>query len=67
MRLHQQRDLLQNHCVAAISELRDLQRRLHRKTTSPYGDGTYSNMVNVDTDVLPALRAVIGILNTDTD
>tara|TARA_R100000458_G_scaffold52071_1_gene53336 strand:- start:730 stop:933 length:204 start_codon:yes stop_codon:yes gene_type:complete len=67
MRLHEQRNLLQSRCEATVTEIRNLQRRLQDKTASPFGDGTYSNMVNVDTDVLPALRAVLDILNTDFD
>ncbi len=63
MRIHEQRDLLLTATATAELEARDLYSALVRKTACPYGDGTRSNMVNVETDVYPRLVNLITELN----
>jgi hypothetical protein len=56
MRLHEQRDELQQ----VVNEIHDsielLMASINRKIASPYGDGSRSDLVNALTDVLPRLR-----------
>lgn len=64
MRLCTQRDELANAAESAASDVRSLMARLRRKMAAPYGDGTRSNMVNAETDVLPALYDIVLELET---
>ncbi len=59
MKLHEQRDRLLTATTAAELQARDLYSALVRKTACPYGDGTRSNQVNVETDVYPRLVNLI--------
>ena len=58
MKLKDQRNAMWNTIVEAIFEIDCLRAAVHRKTSMPYGDGTYSNMVNVNSDVLPRLDEI---------
>lgn len=56
MKIHEQNDELKN-CLADVVEAITLMRcAVIRKCSMPYGDGSRSNMVNADTDVLPKLE-----------
>lgn len=55
MRLSTQRDTLTEANRNATEALRALMIRIRRKMAMPYGDGTRTNMVNAETDVLPTL------------
>lgn len=56
MKLHQQVDELKNLVADIDEEITLFRCSILRKCQSPYGDGTYSTMVNADTDVLPRLE-----------
>lgn len=58
MRLHEQRDTLRTAVTDARVELGELISSIRRKMAAPYGDGSRSNMVNAETDILPRLRAI---------
>jgi hypothetical protein len=58
MKLHDQRDHLQQTIVETHDDLHALIGQLTRKIAQTYPDGTRDNRVNVETDVLPALRAM---------
>ena len=62
MRLNEQRDHLMNEIAQASSNLKFMRSAILRKMASPYGDGSRSNMVNAESDVLPQLEAVLDIL-----
>lgn len=56
MRLHE-RDRKNRELLGELSEdILALRVAIATKTVKPYGDGSCSNMVNVDTDVYPALE-----------
>jgi len=65
MRLHEQRDNLKSRIKNAYNEIHGLKARIHRKVSMPYGDGSRSDMVNVNSDVLPALELILDILAHD--
>lgn len=55
MKLHTQRDTLHAGLTALHAEIREMICSVDRKIRAPYGDGTRSNQVNAETDVLPRL------------
>lgn len=55
MKLHTQRDTLHDGLTAFHGEIRELICRVDRKIRALYSNGTRSNMVNAETDVLPTL------------
>ena len=55
MKLHTQRDTLHAGLTDLHGEIREMICRVDRKIRAPYGDGTRSNLVNAETDVLPTL------------
>ncbi len=55
MKLHTQRDTLHAGLTDLHGEIRDMICRVDRKIRATYTDGTRSNMVNAETDVLPTL------------
>lgn len=58
MKLHTQRDLLAA-TLADVDALAGMaQLNISRKIAAPYGDGSHSNMVNAETDILPHLTAM---------
>ena len=67
MRLPEQRAILATSILAAIEQLQELRSALANKTSHPYGDGTYDNMVNVDSDVHPRLYEIEGTLRNAAD
>lgn len=64
MRLNQQRDALVNGILDASIDLNYFRSAILRKMAAPYGDGSRSNMVNAETDVLPRLNAILDTLAT---
>jgi hypothetical protein len=65
MKLHQQRNELRQSVQEAYDALIALTGRIICKTGAPYGDGSYSDMVNVKSDVLPQLTEIrMKLLNT---
>ena len=58
MRVVDQRNLLRDAVNRASDELLLLQCKVQRKIAMPYGDGSYSSMVNANSDVLPQLIAI---------
>jgi len=64
MRLNQQRDALVNGILDASIDLKYFRSAILRKMAAPYGDGSRSNMVNAETDVLPRLNAILDTLAT---
>lgn len=58
MKLHEQRNELRQLVTAVYDDLVALTSRIQRKTACPYGDGSYSDMVNANTDVLPQLTDI---------
>jgi hypothetical protein len=67
MRLNEQRDTLVEAIEDAGCDLIGLRSAILRKMAAPYGDGSKSNMVNAETDVLPRLVAVLDTLQTAMD
>lgn len=67
MRIHEQRDRLIEAVRAAEGELRAMRSAVLRKIAAPYGDGSRSNMVNAETDVVPRLQSVLDLLTSATD
>jgi hypothetical protein len=67
MRLNEQRDTLVEAIEDAGCDLIGLRAAILRKIAAPYGDGSRSNMVNVETDVLPRLVAILDTLQTAMD
>ena len=55
MKLHEQRDTLSMTLTEIRSEIRAMICSVDRKIRDPYGDGSRSNQVNAETDVLPRL------------
>ena len=62
MRLNHQRDRLIQGTVEACHAVTHLRRAIINKMNSPYGDGSKSNMVNAETDVLPRLNELLTTL-----
>ena len=65
MRIHKQNQRLKDQLTAIADDFTTLEMRLERKTSMPYPDGSTNNLVNISTDILPALNQVrhdIGIL-----
>lgn len=62
MRLNEQRDTLERGINQARVYAEMLKRRVSLKTLMPYGDGSRSDMVNANSDVLPGVRAIIATL-----
>jgi hypothetical protein len=62
MKLHQQRERLIDGILGASTDLKYLRSSILRKMAAPYGDGSRSNMVNAETDVLPRLADIIETL-----
>lgn len=67
MRLNEQRDTLVEAVEDAAMDLVAMRAAILRKIASPYGDGSKSNMVNAETDVLPRLAAILDALQTAVD
>lgn len=67
MRLNEQRDTLVEAIEDAGCELIGMRAAVLRKIAAPYGDGSKSNMVNAETDVLPRLTAILDTLQTALD
>lgn len=67
MRLNEQRDTLVEAIEDAGCELVALRSSILRKMAAPYGDGSRSNMVNAETDVLPRLVSILDRLQTAVD
>jgi hypothetical protein len=63
MRIHEQAAEAKKTLRQIEEELRDMTARIHRKMSVPYGDGTYSNMVNATSDVLPLLASMRGMVS----
>ena len=64
MRLNEQRDRLIDGIVDASTDLKYFRSAILRKMAAPYGDGSRSNMVNAETDVLPRLNDILNTLAT---
>lgn len=62
MRLNEQRDTLADAIEDAGCDLIALRLAILRKMAAPYGDGSKSNMVNAETDVLPRLNDILATL-----
>jgi len=62
MKLHEQRERLIDGIIGASTDLKYLRSAILRKMAAPYGDGSRSNMVNAETDVLPRLADIIKTL-----
>jgi hypothetical protein len=62
MKLHQQRERLIDGILGASTDLKYMRSAILRKMAAPYGDGSRSNMVNAETDVLPRLADIIETL-----
>jgi hypothetical protein len=67
MKLHQQRERLIDGILGASTDLKYLRSSILRKMAAPYGDGSRSNMVNAETDVLPRLASILDTLQTAMD
>ena len=64
MRLNEQRDRLVEGIENASIDLKYMRSAILRKMAAPYGDGSRSNMVNAETDVLPRLNDILDTLAT---
>jgi hypothetical protein len=62
MKLHEQRERLIDGILGASTDLKYMRSAILRKMAAPYGDGSRSNMVNAETDVLPRLADIIETL-----
>ena len=62
MRLNHQRDRLIQGTVEACHAVTHMRSAIIAKMNSPYGDGSKSNMVNAETDVLPRLHEILNTL-----
>lgn len=67
MRLNEQRDRLVQAIESAGCDLLFFRRAILRKMAAPYGDGSRSNMVNAETDVLPRINDILNTLQTAMD
>jgi hypothetical protein len=64
MRLNEQRDRLIEGIANASTDLTHMRAAILRKMAAPYGDGSRSNMVNAETDVLPRINDILDTLVT---
>ena len=62
MRLNEQRNRLIDGIVDASADLKYFRSAILRKMAATYGDGSRSNMVNAETDVLPRLNDILDTL-----
>lgn len=62
MRLHEQRDRLEKNTNDAVLKILWLRENINRKIAAPYGDGSRSNMVNAETDILPQIEEILSTL-----
>ena len=67
MRINEQRDCLRDHGSRAEIRIRSLIGSINKKMSMPYGDGSRSNMVNAETDVLPALHSILNDVSAGLD
>ena len=67
MRLNEQRDTLAEAIEEVVGELGGFRAAVLRKMAAPYGDGSRSNMVNAETDVLPRIEAILRRLELAAD
>lgn len=67
MRLNEQRKNLAEAIDRATCDLLYFRRAILRKMAAPYGDGSRSNMVNAETDVLPRINDILDTLQTAID
>jgi hypothetical protein len=67
MRLNTQRDILAATLAGVADSLSDLHSDIARKISMPYGDGSRSNMVNAESDILPRLRGLLEIVGDVLD
>ena len=63
MKLHEHRDQLQQTLIRTHHDLHELVNYLRMKIGRTYPDGTRDNLVNAETDVLPALHELIRALD----
>jgi hypothetical protein len=59
MKIHEQRNAFRSATKQTADNIRSLIASLQRKMSQPYGDGERSNMVNAETDVIPALWGML--------
>jgi hypothetical protein len=59
MKLHEQRNEYLNALRAVYDEVHAARCSILRKIASPYGDGSRSNMINAETDILPRLEWIL--------
>jgi len=59
MKLHEQRDHYVSALRAVYDDVHAARCSILRKIASPYGDGSRSNMVNAETDILPRLEEIL--------
>ena len=64
MRLNEQRNRMIEGIASACTDLKHMRAAILRKMASPYGDGSRSNMVNAETDVLPRLNDIFDTLTS---
>lgn len=64
MRLNDQRDTLVQAIEDAACDLTYFRSAILRKIAAPYGDGSRSNMVNAETDVLPRIIDILDTLHS---
>jgi hypothetical protein len=62
MKLYEQRNTLRNGILDASIDLKYMRSAILRKMAAPYGDGSRSNMVNAETDVLPRINDILDTL-----
>jgi hypothetical protein len=55
MKLHEQRTELATAAEQAAQTISGMRAMIRRKVMAPYGDGSRSDMINANTDVLPLL------------
>lgn len=65
MRLHEQNSERKKIIEDIKSELEDMRASIHRKMNAPFGDGSKSNMVNAESDVLPRIAHMLQIVGND--
>lgn len=63
MRVHDQARALAVAASDALGVLDCLRAQVHRKCAAPYPDGSRSNLVNADSDVLPDVGEAVRILS----
>ena len=62
MKLNEQRKVLVEAVECASIDLKYMRSAILRKIAAPYGDGSRSNMVNAETDVLPRINDILTTL-----